>query len=193
MRKKAEKPIKTIAEAKAILKAKPVCKCEVTKTEREILEMASKRAEFESRMQDIRLSNYERELNAKSHIMLNARENINLMTSLVSNQLGGDAKLIDRILNRSLQIIEEIISPEKATENSTLINFEEDTTLTADKIRKAIKEANVLDVIRNAKKNGWEVKISDNEVALFKDGKRIDGKPKDIFVNTEQPKTVSKI
>jgi hypothetical protein len=192
MRKKAEKPIKTIEEAKLVLKAKPVCKCEATQEEKELLEIATRRADFESRVQDTRLSNYERELNAKTHIMLNARENVTLMVSLINAETG-DPNLINRILNRSLQIIEETISPEKATENTMSINFEEDTTLTADKIRKAIREANVLDVIRNAKKNGWEVKISDNEVALFKDGKRIDGKPKDIFIKTEQTKTIAKI
>lgn len=195
MKKKSTRKIKTVKDAIEVLKAKPVCKCDLKLNEKELLDVAIKRADFETKMQDIRIYNTERELFVKNSIMSNARENIIQMICLLEKQLPVcDENLVKQILNRSLQIIEETINPKTASKSeSTFVDFKEDITLTADGIRKAIQEANVLDIIRNAKKNGWEIKISDDEVALFKDGKRIDGKQKDIFVNMEQPKTISKI
>ena len=59
--------------------------------------------------------------------------------------------------------------------------------LTEKDLKKSLKKTNILEVMRVAKRNGWEVKVTDNEVYVHKDGKLVDGKTlKKYFVENNE-------
>ena len=58
--------------------------------------------------------------------------------------------------------------------------------VTEKDLKRAIGKTNVMDIMRQAKENGWTMKITEDEIALYKNGKRIDGNGKN-FISVEEP------
>lgn len=113
-----------------------------------------------------------------------ARANISVFLQLEEKGMLGSQ--VGDGLEENLSILKEI----KDMGEDAIQKYEPDHKdlfhITCKDIKCAIEKTNIIDVIRTAKKNGWKISISDNEVALFKNGKRIDGKTlKNLFVTHE--------
>jgi CHASE3 domain sensor protein len=64
--------------------------------------------------------------------------------------------------------------------------------ITEKDMLKSFKKTNIMDVMRQAKKNGWEMRITENEVALYKDGKRISDASERIFIENSKKNDIKK-
>ena len=61
----------------------------------------------------------------------------------------------------------------------------EDLSMSAGELRDALDRTNVLEVIRNARRNGWEVKLDEDKISVYKDGRLVDGTKNEMFVTYE--------
>jgi len=86
---------------------------------------------------------------------------------------------------------DDIVVAKTDTVESVIDSFH----LTQKDLKRAFGKTNILDVMRNAKENGWTMTISNDEVALYKDGVRIEhgkaGKTSG-FVSAEDRKNLNK-
>lgn len=121
---------------------------------------------------------------------------LNLQVYLQCSEMGDSNHQVLDGIAENLMILKEInnIKTESTAIDSMEdpLNYEEIFHMTCKDVKNAIEKTNVLDVMRMAKKNGWDIRISEDEVAVFKDGKRImelDGRDfENLFVKHENGK-----
>jgi hypothetical protein len=82
----------------------------------------------------------------------------------------------------------EIVTEKSPTAEKILDSFH----VTETDLKRAFNKTNVVDIMRQAKKNGWKMTISEDEVALYRNGKRIDGTENVFTVDSEQTKDTNK-
>jgi CHASE3 domain sensor protein len=122
---------------------------------------------------------------AQSDRIEQARKNL---TSLMLLEEKGKKGLDDDIEN-NLSILREVSSI--GSDEISVKDHDSDNTdkildsfhMNEKDLRKAFRTTNVMDIIRQAKINGWTMTISEDEVALYKNGKRINGTG-NVFVNS---------
>jgi len=126
----------------------------------------------------------------------------NNLQSLLMLQEQGKLNLADDIED-NLAILREVkniggeeiyINDGQPSEDKILDSFH----VTERDLRKAFNNTNVIDLMRQAKKNGWTMKISEDEIALFdRRGKRVlDGVEKTYdtkFIDSEHKKETKKL
>lgn len=128
-----------------------------------------------------------------------ARKNISTIISIVnlgmddySNEEPTIKEIAELILNgikenlKILQGISSLIPSEEPKKELELGAF----SLSAETLKNALDDTNILDVVRKARKNGWDVRINEDEVAVYKDGKRITTQEKneEVFVSSDGQK-----
>lgn len=132
-------------------------------------EMQVRRENLDSEMQKSQLL-----LQIKRERLEQARSNINFLIMLGANGTKG----LEGDIENNLEIMREvnqigndniIVKDKIQTTKDVLESF----SLTETDIQKAIRNTNIFAIIRKAKENGYELKISDSEVALYKDGVRV--------------------
>ena len=119
---------------------------------------------------------------AKQHFLMQmqierlnqARQNLNTLFMLQQNGVHATADIENniQILKEVNQIGSDYIVAQDR--NQTVNDIIQSFSLSEKDIQNAIRNTNIFAVIRKAKENGYELKISDSEVALYKDGNRID-------------------
>jgi UDP-N-acetylglucosamine enolpyruvyl transferase len=119
---------------------------------------------------------------AKQHFLMQmqierlnqARQNLQTLFMLQQNGIHASADIYDNI--QILKEVNQIGSGYIVVQdrNQTTTDILQSFSLNEKDIQNAIRDTNIFAVIRKAKENGYELKISDSEVALYKDGKRID-------------------
>ena len=133
------------------------------------LELQIKREKLDSEMQKSQLM-----LQVKRERLEQAR--LNLLSLMMLEEKG--RKNLDSDIENILEIMREvnqigsdsiIVKDKIQTTKDILESF----SLTENDIQKAIRNTNIFAIIRKAKENGYELKISDNEVALYKNGVRV--------------------
>ena len=121
-----------------------------------------------------------------TNAMNEARNNIGTLLHFFEKGMNKDIPNYDEILENNVKVLGNISTLVEAAglpvkENE--VNFH----LTENDLKKSLRKTNILEVMRTAKKNGWEVRLTDNEVTLFKDGKAVGGKTlKKYFVEIEE-------
>ena len=132
-------------------------------------EMQVRREKLDSEMQKSQLL-----LQIKRERLAQAR--LNLLSLMMLEEKG--RKGLDSDIENILEIMREvnqigsdniIVKDKIQTTKDVLESF----SLTETDIQKAIRNTNIFAIIRKAKENGYELKISDSEVALYKDGVRV--------------------
>jgi UDP-N-acetylglucosamine enolpyruvyl transferase len=113
-------------------------------------------------------------MNMQVERLIQARQNLQILFMLQEKGINvtGDIDNNLAILKEVNQIGSDYIVVQDR--NQTITDVIQSFSLSEKDIQDAIKNTNIFAVIRKAKENGYELKISDSEVALYKDGKRID-------------------
>lgn len=144
------------------------------------IETQTEKFNLSERKEYLEISKQREIIQTKFQKMEQARKNLEII--LLMHDKGIDpskdskmGQLIEDIYYGSLNALKEIEnigSDEYSGVKEPEITLD-DFRLSGDGLRKSLEKTNVLDVIRNAKRNGWEVIINDQVIELYKDGKRI--------------------
>lgn len=136
--------------------------------ELETIISARKKEEEWIRRREIRAAQSDRIEQARQNlatlVMLNEKGKVGLEDDIESNLA---------VLREVSNIGGEEVYPKEIEVNSDKIL--DSFHMTEKDLKKAFNTTNVMDIVRQAKKNGWSMKISEDEVSLYKNGKRING------------------
>jgi len=119
-----------------------------------------------------------------------ARYNINTLCDLREKEIS--LKNIDLDIEIASNVIEMRLNDINEEELSikTCDDIIESCSITCRDLKKALNKTNIYDVIKNAKKNGWTIKIEDDMVSLFgKDGNLIVPATEDYNNDIEKDET----
>ena len=125
--------------------------------------------------------------------MEQARMNLSMLMQLENQGKKGNEDQIEDCL-KIMQEVEHVGGEDVIphAEMDTLDKVKDSFHVTEKDLRRAFGKTNILDVMRNAKKNGWTMKISEDEVAVYRHGKRIDGREMKEFVSADDRKHLNK-
>lgn len=118
--------------------------------------------------------------------MSEARSNIATLMMFHEKGLNNEIPNYEEILAKNVSALSNI----SILSNSLGVVQPEATVtfhLTENDLKKSMRKTNILEVMRTAKQNGWEIRLSDkNEAFCYKNGKLVDGNTlKKYFVEIE--------
>ena len=143
--------------------------------EMEFVLEAKKQEEKWIRKREVRQSQIDR--------MEEARKTIALLGSIVDK--GQPSAIVLSILDDCYKILANITEVGKEEFSQQEEDKEELIHLTSRDIKHSLSQTNIFDVMRTAKKNGWDLRIVNGKLFVYKNGKKVCGK-EDIFIPCEK-------
>jgi len=103
-----------------------------------------------------------------------ARQNIAALLGLRACALEGVTSDIDKEIDKNIANMAVSYEDTVCDKDMGIFNTDEDRIISFCKgLKKSLSNTNIYDVMRKAKENGYEIKITDTDIELYKDGENI--------------------
>lgn len=103
-----------------------------------------------------------------------ARQNISALLGLRACAVEGLTSDIDKEIDKNIENMIVRYEDTICDKDTGIFNTDEDRITSFCKgLKKALLKTNICDIMRKAKENGYEMKITDTDIELYKDGKNI--------------------